>query len=113
MTGARTRHLIVLLGVLALMPGVVHAQAVSVSGTCSEGWSTLGALGITEFNCDCTFDREVDPAWRFRGEPPDGVRSHSICEGDASQVDYCRERHSDEAMVTVLRLAGQAPEDGL
>lgn len=36
---------------------------------CSEGWSTLGALGITEFSCDCTFDRAGNPAWRFRGEP--------------------------------------------
>ena len=69
MTHARTRKIITLLGALTLAPGLARAQAISVAGTCSEGWSSLGALGITEFNCDCTFDRNADPAWRFRGEP--------------------------------------------
>lgn len=50
-------------------PGALSAQAVTLGPNCSEGWSTLGALGISEFSCDCTFDRGTTPAWRFRGEP--------------------------------------------
>ena len=65
---ARFRHVLALLAAV-VGPTRLEAQAVSMSSTCSEGWSTLGALGITEFTCDCTFDRESNPAWRFRGEP--------------------------------------------
>jgi hypothetical protein len=65
----RTRHLIILIGSLALTPTLLEGQSVSVAATCSEGWSTLGALGISEFSCDCTFDSNGNPAWRFRGEP--------------------------------------------
>ena len=50
-------------------PSVLQGQGVTIASSCSEGWSTLGALGITEFSCDCTFDRNGNPAWRFRGEP--------------------------------------------
>jgi membrane-associated protease RseP (regulator of RpoE activity) len=66
---SHTRHLILLIGGISLSPALVDAQTVSVAAACSEGWSTLGALGITEFNCDCTFDNNSNPAWRFRGEP--------------------------------------------
>jgi membrane-associated protease RseP (regulator of RpoE activity) len=59
-----------------------------MSSTCAEGWSTMGALGITDFSCDCTFDRGADPAWRFRAEPrirgiaADGPASGSLRVGD-------------------------------
>jgi hypothetical protein len=70
MPTARARlHLILLAGALSGTPALLEAQGVTIAASCSEGWSTLGALGITEFSCDCTFDRDGNPAWRFRGEP--------------------------------------------
>jgi membrane-associated protease RseP (regulator of RpoE activity) len=65
----RTLLLFALTGTLVQGPVPLHAQATTVSASCDEGWSTLGALGITNFSCDCTFDRNSTPAWRFRGEP--------------------------------------------
>jgi hypothetical protein len=70
MTIVRARLLVVLLaGSSGLFPADAQAQATTVAANCSEGWSTLGSLGITQFTCDCTFDRGSSPAWRFRGEP--------------------------------------------
>jgi hypothetical protein len=69
MRAIHLRFLVVLAAcAIAARPSPIQAQAVSTA-SCSEGWSTLGALGITEFSCDCTFDRGSSPAWRFRGEP--------------------------------------------
>ena len=36
-----------LAGSMAVVPRDLEAQGVSMTATCSEGWSTLGALGIT------------------------------------------------------------------
>jgi membrane-associated protease RseP (regulator of RpoE activity) len=70
MTIPRARLLVVLLaGSSGFIPVAAQAQATTVAASCSEGWSTLGSLGITQFTCDCTFDRGSSPAWRFRGEP--------------------------------------------
>ena len=67
MTTVRARFLLALLA--GVVPVTAEAQGVTVAAACSEGWSTLGALGISEFSCDCTFDRSGNPVWRFRGEP--------------------------------------------
>lgn len=67
MTTVRARFLLALLA--GWVPATAEAQGFAVAATCSEGWNTLGALGISEFSCDCTFDRSGNPVWRFRGEP--------------------------------------------
>ena len=100
---SRTRLFIVLLaGIVA--PGRLQAQAVSMSATCSEGWSTMGALGITEFTCDCTFDRGSNPAWRFRGEPTiSGVSSRGPAAGRLRSGDVLV---AIDGMLITTRAAG-------
>jgi len=59
--------LLVLLGTAAPLAAQVAAIA---APACSAGWSTLGSLGISQFTCDCSFNRkDSGGVWRFRGEP--------------------------------------------
>jgi PDZ domain len=88
MSTPRTRRILLSLGlVLTALGGRLAAQD-AVAVACSEGWSTLGALGITEFTCDCTYHQDVQPSWRFRGEPeirsvdPDGPAAGQLRAGD-------------------------------
>lgn len=65
----RTQLFFALIAAAVSAPSALEGQGVTLAASCSEGWSTLGTLGITEFSCDCTFDRNGNPVWRFRGEP--------------------------------------------
>jgi hypothetical protein len=64
------------------------AQEVAAT-TCSSGWASVGALGISGFTCDCTLNRkDAAVTWSFRGEPvisaitPGGTASGKLRAGD-------------------------------
>ncbi|HEV8123953.1 MAG TPA: PDZ domain-containing protein [Gemmatimonadales bacterium] len=76
---------------LALLLGpAARAMAQEVAATtCSSGWSSFGALGISGFTCDCTLNRkDAAVTWSFRGEPvisaitPGGAASGKLRAGD-------------------------------
>jgi hypothetical protein len=86
----RARRLTALL--LCALPAVATSLDAQVTGIttapCSAGWSTLGAIGVSEFSCDCSFEQGDDRTWRFRGEPviravsPDGPADGKLRPGD-------------------------------
>lgn len=76
--------------VVSLLLGAAStAGAQETASSCSSGWASFGALGISGFSCDCTIDRrEGGASWTFRGEPivteimEDGPASGKLREGD-------------------------------
>lgn len=62
----------IIAGMLALLAGPARAGAQQITGStnCASGWSTLGAIGVEEFSCDCTLNRKPGAvSWQFRAEP--------------------------------------------